>query len=577
MATWKRILVEGDVTGTGVISVSATAPHIVSLGDPENTTSDIGTPAADDKLLIWDQSAQAWLYVLASEFTTDTHLGNTNLVQTTSTRTFDVAANGVLEFHLNSSTATGETVTKVKMLSSTPSIPEFGGTLLEVAALELNTPDNTRQSRAIIISVDEANVGAFNSSAFAGAYGFDTSTATYESAVSGGIIRLEGWSEVGALTDDTEGSETYIWDTDKLRYAAITLGSSGFVTPATFWDEPSTSAVTAQQDFGGTIDFEIQVPQEATPFYAAKTKLRIDNVGVRINDELNDQDSYYLPKDKGTEGYVMTTDGVSAAKWSNPLEIFLPELMTWVNENSGGTTIYGTGVLNGDFNGDGAVTAADLITFLSAYGSTVADYPPMYSYSNFAVGASDITTAANYNTNTLNAQLLNVDDSGTALNYTPHLIAISESADYIAFKEENGNPYGAAFNNYKVKINSLNVDITKTAAVQDVVNLTFKLQAVYDDNGSDVVADLSNLMSPSIWSNYDSNMHHIGIISLNSAGTTSHVISETIEPMLQLSNYASVPYGAPKEVRIKFYAFREFQAQGEITVEITGLSVRFIP
>ena len=579
MANWKRILLEDDVAGDGIITVtsSPSALHTVSLGDPDvlpQLSNPVVTDGQEDKFLIWDESGAEWKWISADNFP-DTNLGNSNLVQTDATRTFDVANNGVLEFHLNGGGATGNEATRLKLSYDTSSIPS-STTALPRAVIELNTPTNLRQTRAFLISVDEASESAFNDSSFSGSWGIDTLDATYSTSSAGGIVKLDAYSNIAALNDDTEGSETYTWGADKVKYVNIELGSTGLVTPALNWDEVTTSAAHAQQNFGGYINFDVLKPIQASPYYQSNTQLRVDNVGVRINDADTDEDSYYLPTDRGTEGYIMSTDGVSAAKWSNPLEVFLPELMQWVNENSGGSTIYGAGTLNGDFNGDGIVNSSDLLTFLGSFGSTVSNTPPTYSYSGFDVGETDVTTPINYSTSTLNDQTLNIDELGTAVNYTPHQIVINETADFIGFREENGNAYGPAFNPYRIVINSLNVDVTKTAATQDVVYLGFKLQAVYDDNGSDVVADLSNLNTTATWSSFDNNMHHIGGIIESSAGVTSHVMSEISEPMLQLSNYENVTYGLPKEIRIKFYAFRQDASQGEVSVEITGLSLQFI-
>lgn len=56
MATWKRILVDGDVTGTSPIEVTGDTPTI-SLGLPANTND--GTDS-EDEMLIYDVSASQW-------------------------------------------------------------------------------------------------------------------------------------------------------------------------------------------------------------------------------------------------------------------------------------------------------------------------------------------------------------------------------------------------------------------------------------------------------------------------------------------------------------------------------------
>jgi len=63
MATWKRILVEGDVTGTSPIEVSSGAPTI-SLVVP--TTTNALDDTGNDKLLVYDSSADAWTSIPVS-------------------------------------------------------------------------------------------------------------------------------------------------------------------------------------------------------------------------------------------------------------------------------------------------------------------------------------------------------------------------------------------------------------------------------------------------------------------------------------------------------------------------------
>lgn len=57
MATWKRILVDGDVTGTSPIEVTGDTPTI-SLGVPSTTNALDDT--SNDKLLVYDSSAGEW-------------------------------------------------------------------------------------------------------------------------------------------------------------------------------------------------------------------------------------------------------------------------------------------------------------------------------------------------------------------------------------------------------------------------------------------------------------------------------------------------------------------------------------
>jgi len=63
MATWKRILVDGDVTGTSPIEVTGGAP-IISLEVP--TTTNALDDTSNDKLLVYDSSASQWTSIPVS-------------------------------------------------------------------------------------------------------------------------------------------------------------------------------------------------------------------------------------------------------------------------------------------------------------------------------------------------------------------------------------------------------------------------------------------------------------------------------------------------------------------------------
>lgn len=102
MATWKRILVEDDVIGDGIITVTGNVPHTVRLGDPSGLpqlTSPV-TGTDPDKFLIWDDSEAEWKWIEAGDFPhpPEIHLGNSDLVQTDSTRTFDIFDGGIIKF-----------------------------------------------------------------------------------------------------------------------------------------------------------------------------------------------------------------------------------------------------------------------------------------------------------------------------------------------------------------------------------------------------------------------------------------------------------------------------------------------
>lgn len=425
MATWKRILVEGDVEGSGIISVSSTAPHVVSLGDPEVLLSELDPPENDDQLLVWDNGVGEWKWCSAIEFlgSSDTHLGNSNLTQTDSTRTFDLYQDGVLEFHLNATVATGDSATKVILTPSTQAISNYPGEGNNIAALELNTVDNDRQFRAVVLSVDEANEDAFNTSAVIGAYGIDTQGTTYETTVYGGMLRIEGHSDVGILTDDTSGSETISWASNKLRLSNITLGSTGLVIPANFFGGSSDAATSTTENFGGYIDFEVVIPTSASPFYEPKSPLRVDNRGVRINDADSGTEYFYLPPDRGAENTVIVSDGQGNTQWTNSAEFFLEAIANYLVDNGADSTIYAPQGVPGDINGDGSVNTQDLIALLSAMGnSSTGAFNAQYEYAGATQNWTVLGSAYNN---------LNIDNGGTATNITPVTITVNEVLDTV--------------------------------------------------------------------------------------------------------------------------------------------------
>tara|TARA_R100000654_G_scaffold14811_3_gene31852 strand:- start:14332 stop:15216 length:885 start_codon:yes stop_codon:yes gene_type:complete len=61
MASWKKVVLEGDITATAPVSVSSSALSLSVSG-----LSDAGTPAGTDKVLLWNGSV--WETVDASEF-----------------------------------------------------------------------------------------------------------------------------------------------------------------------------------------------------------------------------------------------------------------------------------------------------------------------------------------------------------------------------------------------------------------------------------------------------------------------------------------------------------------------------
>lgn len=326
MATWKRILVEDDVIGDGIITVTGDVPHTVRLGDPaglsELTSPVNGNAATADKMLIWDESTSVWKWIDTDNFP-QIHLGNSNLTQTTSLRTFDVYAGGQLKFINNSAStvrfqnekSNGVNNSNVIIGSTIESFRDNAGNF---SGVKIEGEADQYEPNLFGIWIEsgrttgQTNTG-FGVVHFERTYDIDASppqdndvigyidfSAPYQSST--------GWSyyESGMTNEGGEGH----------RYSGIrgrveSKGGTGLT------DEPSGALEVYVLD--PVVDsFGVTGTQTAT-------MLRVDSTGVRVNNpsDANDPDGvglvpkdYYLATNRGSSGQILHTDGAGQTYWA---------------------------------------------------------------------------------------------------------------------------------------------------------------------------------------------------------------------------------------------------------------------
>ena len=324
MATWKRILVEGDVAGDGVISVSGSAPHTVSLGDPTSGDTALTTLAYNnitdsDYLLIWDASATEWKRTLYTSIPS-VNLGNSDLSQSDTNRTFDIANGGKLEFVANN------------------------GATFQISG------ENTQGTEQSIIKIGNA-VEAFSDDG--DSFGGINISSTSET---GNSVREYGlWIEGGYHDATSERSpiKIVLERSYKLNTAAPQngdeIGRIEFIAPydvtgsgawetgagSEFYDGEGAlygaiagGIITADSPTEGYLDLMLQ--KEITlsggiPSTESSAVLRVETGGVRINAaETLDGTSgtptatnkdFYLPTERGLSGQILHTGGDGTTYW----------------------------------------------------------------------------------------------------------------------------------------------------------------------------------------------------------------------------------------------------------------------
>jgi hypothetical protein len=318
MATWKRILVEGDVAGSGVITVSGTAPHSVALGDPVDTTSELSPVANDDKVLIWDESGDSWKYINYSAL--NINLGNSDLTQSDTNRTFDIASNGSLTFigntgatlNIKSQNSSGvesvRTIFGQNIESFSGTNPSFGGMKISSASSSSDVLPEPCGVRELLDRYGIWLEGGYkandrfdapNAIVFERVYNVGTTNPTINDEI--GVLEFYG----ATSTQEGSGSGSELQSTyngEGSKYAKIVGGiaSSNNNSPSGFLELGSYNLVTLS-DTSKLLEFS--------------PALQVDVFGVKINapktfagtdgcTPVNTNDDFYLPFGRGSDGQV---------------------------------------------------------------------------------------------------------------------------------------------------------------------------------------------------------------------------------------------------------------------------------
>ena len=324
MATWKRILVEGDVAGDGVISVSGTAPHTVSLGDPTSGDTTLTTLAYNnitnsDYLLIWDASATDWKKTLYTSIPS-VNLGNSNLSQSDPNRTFDIANGGKLEFVANNG-ATFQ-ISGENSQGTEQSIIKIGN------AVEAFSDDGDSFGGINISSTSETG----NSVREYGLWiegGYHDATSE-ESPVKIVLERSYKLNTAAPQNGDEIARIEFIapYDTTGSGAWEDGAGSEFYDGEGAIYGVISSGILTNTNPTKGYIDLKLNndvVLSDSSPTTEQTAVLRVDTDGVRINaaetidgtlgTPIATNKDFYLPTDRGLNGQVLHTGGNGTTYW----------------------------------------------------------------------------------------------------------------------------------------------------------------------------------------------------------------------------------------------------------------------
>lgn len=332
MATWKRILVEDDVAGDGIITVtsSASALHTVSLGDPaglDELTSPVidlsGTD--DDKMLIWDEANSVWKWISVNNFP-QIHLGNSDLVQTDLDRTFDIYNGGTLTFIANNSSYLA--VKGEDGSGAHKSTVRIGN------AIE-NFQDNNNGFGGIVVSSTSSSTGQDPRH-----YGLWIEGGVHDVNEKESPIKLffERSYNTGSSNIPSNGDEIANIEFAAPYYAHPSPGWVGDNYGSEFEDGEGhiygkiTGGIFSRDSLGeGYLDFKL--PKDVTltggvPSSEYATVLRVTKEGVRINpaetidgtaggegDAVATSNDYILATDRGNVGQILHTDGLGGTYW----------------------------------------------------------------------------------------------------------------------------------------------------------------------------------------------------------------------------------------------------------------------
>ena len=315
MANWKRILLEDDVAGDGIITVtsSPSALHTVSLGDPAGLpqlTNPVVITDEEDKILIWDESESEWSWISADNFPFE-NLGNTNLTQTDSSRTFDVFDGGSLKFINNSNAKTvfhntdgSSIISIVSIGNSVESVSDAGNKFSGIAISATLPNDGTLAGtdhtgywvEGGYFTADESEAPI--RCVYERSYDVDNFEPNNGDGISDLIFYapstnyLDQWSNYGG-----GGGSQYA----KITASIVHTGEGGSVGSPNF--------------IAGALELKAMHadPASINSFTDPRTVIRIDDVGARINESTN---SYYLATTRGGSGQVLHSDGSGLTYWA---------------------------------------------------------------------------------------------------------------------------------------------------------------------------------------------------------------------------------------------------------------------
>jgi hypothetical protein len=320
MATWKRILVEDDVAGDGIIAVtsSASALHTVSLGDPSGLPQ-LTTPVVindqEDKFLIWDESESEWNWISADNFPhpPEIHLGNSDLTQTDSTRTFDIFDGGELKFIGNDGAGwkfegqdtSGNHTLSVNMSYAVDTLSDSNYTM---QGLRVSGYSDGQPPKKTGIWIEGSSSGTY-----APLIKESQATLTFErgfSSLSAGSYDLGSIDFMGPyLTGSTpvDGSGSEFYDGEGKIFAQVIGGAD-----------------IGSKNVGYlSIDIEVEsYTSQGAPTHTTAQMVGVDQDGVYINsNDTRDSNGalllnkYKLATNRGSVGQILHTDGLGGTYW----------------------------------------------------------------------------------------------------------------------------------------------------------------------------------------------------------------------------------------------------------------------
>jgi len=284
------------------------------------------------------------------------------------------------------------------------------------------------------------------------------------------------------------------------------------------------------------------------------------------NDGGTVQSGYTMPKTDGAAGEVLQTDGNGVVTFQNIVETLSLAIIEELNATSNYQ------IQGGDLNGDGQVGTADLLIFLSQFGTSVSSLSQEFSFNSNSQNYTILTSSVDDIESATESELsiLNIPsgpDSASA--YAPWNWSYNTSADYIKLYTTDASQAGTNQISRDLDVfppigGNLRLYIQRSAAVDVDVALYLKITAEYAVN--EPVSAFHYITTFSFSGEVSNTQEHAD--ALGGTVQSQNVFNQPLE-----TSIGSGVYELPIAIKVYFYACANW-SEGEVSIKLNSARLK---